>query len=460
MLFIALILAMGWVGGMATPETTRALVPPSLLHSWGFNGSGQLGDGGVTSRPAPDVVGDIDNAVAVAAGAAHGVALLDDGSVVAWGSNFYGQAGPATGDTCEFSVPCVLTPAPIAGLTDIVAVSAAAEFSMALDEDGIVWLWGGGCCNVVPLPDGPVPQQMPDLPQIAAIDAGGYFAIALDVDGNVWVWGYGAYGQLGQGDNNSQVVPVQVLGIGTIVQVLGKGSHVLALDEDGQVWAWGLNENGQLGYVSGDDCFGQACSFSPNVLLTLPSATSIGIGAASSYAVVGGELYAWGANSAGQLGDGTQVQRSAPTLVGGIEDVLMVSGGGEHAIALTSDGSVWEWGCLDGNCSLTPVQNTLIADVEDISAGGAGDREFNYALGGVLTDSDDDGIVDDVDNCPAVANSDQADFDLDGTGDACDETTGPPVDKDQCKKGGWQRFDSPRKFKNQGDCIQFVNTGR
>ena len=37
---------------------------------------------------------------------------------------------------------------------------------------------------------------------------------------------------------------------------------------------------------------------------------------------------------------------------------------------------------------------------------------------------------------------------------------GPPVDKDQCKDGGWNRFDAPKKFKNQGDCIEFVNTGK
>jgi len=44
--------------------------------------------------------------------------------------------------------------------------------------------------------------------------------------------------------------------------------------------------------------------------------------------------------------------------------------------------------------------------------------------------------------------------------DACDPQTGPTVDKDDCKQGGWQRFNAPREFKNQGDCIQFVNKGK
>ena len=65
-----------------------------------------------------------------------------------------------------------------------------------------------------------------------------------------------------------------------------------------------------------------------------------------------------------------------------------------------------------------------------------------------------------IDNCPLVPNPNQADFDHDGIGDVCDSTTGPPTNKDQCKNGGWQLFNSPRMFKNQGDCIQYVNTGK
>ncbi|HYP21559.1 MAG TPA: thrombospondin type 3 repeat-containing protein [Chloroflexia bacterium] len=76
------------------------------------------------------------------------------------------------------------------------------------------------------------------------------------------------------------------------------------------------------------------------------------------------------------------------------------------------------------------------------------------------TDDDGDGVQDGADNCPLVANADQADFDGDGVGDACDTTTGPPTSAEQCKNGGWERFDSPRRFKNQGDCVSFVKNGK
>ena len=69
-------------------------------------------------------------------------------------------------------------------------------------------------------------------------------------------------------------------------------------------------------------------------------------------------------------------------------------------------------------------------------------------------DSDQDGVGDVCDNC-ALPNPAQNDFDGDGIGDECD----PPKSKNQCKKGAWQKFVTPRQFKNQGDCMQYFNTG-
>jgi hypothetical protein len=74
-------------------------------------------------------------------------------------------------------------------------------------------------------------------------------------------------------------------------------------------------------------------------------------------------------------------------------------------------------------------------------------------------DSDNDGIPD---TCDVDSNPGAADVDRDGIVDssACDTQIGPPVDKDQCRNNGWQLFNVPRLFRNQGECIQFVNTGR
>jgi hypothetical protein len=78
----------------------------------------------------------------------------------------------------------------------------------------------------------------------------------------------------------------------------------------------------------------------------------------------------------------------------------------------------------------------------------------------VGTDDDNDNVAVTADNCPSKSNPAWSGFDLDGIGDTCNPQTGAPKNTQQCKKGDWMRFNYLCTFKNQGDCIQFVNLGK
>jgi hypothetical protein len=137
----------------------------------------------------------------------------------------------------------------------------------------------------------------------------------------------------------------------------------------------------------------------------------------------------------------TTDQRGAgfPRVIGSSVDI-----GSFESAAADSDGDGVP--DINDNCPLAPNADQL--DTDGDGAGNACDA-----------DDDNDGVSDGVDNCPLTSNPDQADFDLDGIGDTCDAQTGPPTNKEQCKNSSWARFNFPRTFSNQGDCLRFLIFG-
>ena len=294
---------------------------------------------------------------AVDMGFGHTLALLSDGTVMAWGGNHAGELGDGT-------LTDRSTPAPVHGLSDVIAVSAGFGHSLAVRADGTVWAWGengNGQLGLGSTDSSPVPVQVPGLAGAAAVSAGSYFSLALLLDGSVWGWGLNYTGQVGDGSTTQRLSPTQVAGIDDAVAIAAGGFHSVALRRDGTVAAWGLNEDVQLGDGT------RRSSRSPVVVPDLSGVTAIGAGEKSTVALMSdGSVWAWGSNADGQLGVGHERAETGRVRVAAVPPASAISVAHESAMVLAADGSVWAWGAGFGS---TPTVVQDLAGVELLAAG-------------------------------------------------------------------------------------------
>lgn len=247
----------GSIGGYG--HNLIGLRKDGTVWATGNNRYGQLGtdanygDDFYSSTIATQVKG-LSGVKAISMGDGHALALKKDGTVWAWGMNNMGQLGDGT-ISYDHAPEGKPDPAMVKGLTGITAIAAGREFSLALKDDGTVWAWGRRDFGMLGdgLPENvgiyvPNPVQVKGLTNVTNIAAGQWFALALRDDGTVWTWGDNRFnGMLGDGTLENRNVPVQVKGLSGIVSVSAGSTYCLALDKNGVIWAWGDDSAGQLG---------------------------------------------------------------------------------------------------------------------------------------------------------------------------------------------------------------------
>jgi aspartate aminotransferase len=324
-------------------------------------------------------------AVAVAAGVlAGGLAIPSAASanaaqvVYAWGDNYQGQAGtwPVGGH--------VLSPVPVRGAAANVTQLSGGNggFALSLRSDGTVWGWGSNSYHQLgdlSQPNSFAPVQIHGLPPgIVQVAAGGRHAAAVAADGSVWTWGLNYAGELGYPTpgQDSSPTPHQVPGLADVKQVAAGFDFTVALRSNGEVWTWGHNNYGQLGDGTHTD------RATPARNRTGYGITQVSAGANFALARRPGSVWAWGANGVGQLGNGSAVLDSAtPVIVDRrTQNATQIVAGWDHAFAVDPDGSLWAWGSngdgelglgVDGAPFSTPQKVPGLAGVTQLAAGTA-----------------------------------------------------------------------------------------
>jgi alpha-tubulin suppressor-like RCC1 family protein len=214
-----------------------ALREDGTVWAWGDNFAAQLGDGTVDlvrSEPVQPVHG-LSDVTLIAAGNYHSLALKADGTVWAWGHNDGGQLGRTTYTPCVQST-CSTLPVQVHGLSGVTALAGGDVSSYALRDDGTVWAWGsdyrGQLGSGEPLGSTrhhTEPRAVTGLNDVVEISAAADYAIALKSDGTVWAWGFNREGQLGGGtllDGTS--TPIQVPVLREVTMIDAGAQHGLA----------------------------------------------------------------------------------------------------------------------------------------------------------------------------------------------------------------------------------------
>ena len=352
-------LASGVVGISAGYHHTCALTDSAAVKCWGANFDGQLGNGTITDSSVPRGVKNLGlGAAAISAGYNYTCALTTPTTVKCWGANFDGQLGDGT--TTNTPVP---VPVDVKGLgSGVAAISAGRDHTCALTGSGAVRCWGNNASGQLgngTTTNSSLPVDVRGLgSSVAAISAGGDHTCALTGSGAVKCWGANFDGQLGDGTRTRSSVPVDVRDLGSGVVGISAGhDHTCALTDSAAVKCWGANNLGQLGNGTTTD------SSVPVNVKGEGVVAAISAGANHTCALTtSGAVKCWGANFYGQLGNGTTTHSSLPVDVRGLgSGVAAISAGGQHTCAHPHSGGVKCWGAnSDGQLGNGTTTNSSV----------------------------------------------------------------------------------------------------
>jgi alpha-tubulin suppressor-like RCC1 family protein len=324
-----------WISVAAGYDHSLAIRNDGTLWAWGYNLFGELGIDDTTQRNTPVQVGSDKNWVAITAGNSCSLGIRTDGSLWAWGDNSYGRLG--LGDSIERH-----TPTQVGSDKNWLTVSAGLQGSiLAIRSDGTLWAWGRNFFHQLGLGDTneiTTPTRVGNESNWLTVKVGFGHTLGIRTDHSLWAWGWNAFGQMGRGNTIDSNVPVQI-GTGNWLTVDAGNFHSLGIQTNGSLWAWGSNDYGQVGLPDVYDRLSPVPIDSSSPWKTVEAGGEFSLGLRSDHT-----LWAWGRNESSQLGMGNYVERYFPEQVSQWDDWVTVAAGNSHSLGIRADGSLWAWG--------------------------------------------------------------------------------------------------------------------
>jgi alpha-tubulin suppressor-like RCC1 family protein len=351
--------------------------------SWGLNDYGQLGDSNTTNVLTPiSVWGNKKTFCQITTGHYTSIGIDKNGQVWSWGSNVYGEIGDNT-------TTSKCTPVSILGnKKTFCQITGAYNHTLGIDKNGQIWSWGrndyGQLGDNTKISKCTPVSILGNKKTFCQIDTGGQNTVnfgkhssGIDKNGQIWTWGINPYGGLGDNSTTSRLTPVSILGNKKTFCSLSDGNfYMFGIDKNGQIWSWGYNAYGQLGDNS------VVSRLTPvSILGTKKTFCKINSSNYTSLAIdKNGQVWGWGYNKCGNIGDNSVTCRSTPvSILGNKKTFCDIANSSNMSFGLDKNGQVWAWGggILGNN------QMTIISQKTPVSIHGA-KKTFCKISGGYL----------------------------------------------------------------------------
>ena len=332
-----------WKQVSGTDGHTLAIKKDGTLWSWGSNNRGQLGIGTLIDKLQPIQVGSDNSWKEISAGQYHSLAIKNNGTLWAWGGNDFGCLGNNT--EVDESTPIQI-------LTDSnwESVSAGSFYSIAIKNDGTMWSWGSNEAGQLGIGN-KINKFIPTKIGVGnfwkSVSAGGSMTIAVKADNTIWGFGFNKLGSLGLGNNNNLYLsPTQIgnnndwLKVSVSKDYWNLYPFSVAIKNNGTLYSTGANSSGQLGNGSNTNV-----SYNFTQIGNDNDWTDIDAGLDHSIALkTSGIIFSWGGNSSGQLGDGTNIDKFSPSVINGIQPVQKITCGSATSHIIHNDGDYYGFG--------------------------------------------------------------------------------------------------------------------